>query len=111
WLKPYARLARWDRPLPLLLLFWPCGFGLGLHAVAAPARGFDWWALVLFLIGAVAMRGAGCTFNDIVDTDIDVKVARTRSRPIPSGQVTKREATVFLAAQAMVGLLVLVQFN
>jgi 4-hydroxybenzoate polyprenyltransferase len=111
WLKPYARLARWDRPLPLLLLFWPCGFGLGLYAIAAPAQGFDWWALVLFLIGAVAMRGAGCTFNDIVDTDIDMKVARTRSRPIPSGQVTKREATAFLVAQAMVGFLVLVQFN
>ena len=111
WLKPYARLARWDRPLPLLLLFWPCGFGLGLHAVAEPARGFDWWALVLFLIGSVAMRGAGCTFNDIVDTDIDMKVARTRSRPIPSGQVTKRQAALFLVAQGLVGLLVLIQFN
>jgi 4-hydroxybenzoate polyprenyltransferase len=111
WLKPYARLARWDRPLPLLLLFWPCGFGLGLYAIAAPAHGFDWWALVLFLIGAVAMRGAGCTFNDIVDTEIDRKVARTRSRPIPSGQVTKRQAVGFLVAQGLVGFLVLIQFN
>jgi 4-hydroxybenzoate polyprenyltransferase len=111
WLKPYARLARWDRPLPLLLLFWPCGFSLGLFAIAEPARGFDWWALVLFLIGAVAMRGAGCTFNDIVDTDIDMKVARTRSRPIPSGQVTKRHAAVFLVLQGLVGLVVLLQFN
>lgn len=111
WLRPYARLARWDRPIPLLLLFWPCAFSLGLHAIAEPARGFDWWALVLFLVGSVAMRGAGCTFNDIVDTDIDMKVARTRSRPIPSGQVTKRQAAAFLVAQGLVGLLILVQFN
>jgi 4-hydroxybenzoate polyprenyltransferase len=109
WLKPYARLARWDRPIPLLLLFWPCGFALGLAALAAPARGFDWFALMLFLIGSVVMRGAGCTFNDIVDKDIDLKVARTRSRPIPSGQVNRRQAALFLVAQALVGLLV--QFN
>lgn len=111
WLKPYARLARWDRPMPVSLLFWPCAFALALVVLAEPARGFDWWALALFLIGAVAMRGAGCTFNDIVDTDIDMKVARTRSRPIPSGQVTKRQAAVFLALQGLVGFVVLIQFN
>ena len=111
WLKPYGRLARWDRPLPLLLLFWPCGFALALAALAEPARGFDWWALILFYIGSVAMRGAGCTFNDIVDTDIDMKVARTRPRPIPSGQVSKRQAALFLIAQCLAGLAVLVQFN
>ena len=111
WLKPYARLARWDRPIPLLLLFWPCGFGLALATLAEPARGFDFGALVLFLVGSVVMRGAGCTFNDIVDTDIDMKVARTRSRPIPSGQVTKREAVLFLIAQSLVGLIILLQFN
>lgn len=111
WLKPYGRLARWDRPLPLLLLFWPCGFALALAALAEPARGFDWWALVLFYVGSVAMRGAGCTFNDIVDTEIDMKVARTRSRPIPSGQVTKRQALLFLVLQSLVGLAVLLQFN
>jgi 4-hydroxybenzoate polyprenyltransferase len=111
WLKPYGRLARWDRPIPLLLLFWPCGFALALAALATPARGFDWWALMLFYVGSVAMRGAGCTFNDIVDTDIDMKVARTRSRPIPSGQVTKRQAALFLALQSLVGLVVLLQFN
>ena len=111
WLKPYGRLARWDRPIPLLLLFWPCGFALALAALADPVRGFDWWALILFYVGSVAMRGAGCTFNDIVDTDIDMKVARTRSRPIPSGQVTKRQAALFLVAQSLVGLVVLLQFN
>jgi 4-hydroxybenzoate polyprenyltransferase len=111
WLKPYARLARWDRPIPLLLLFWPCGFGLALATLADPSRGFDINALVLFLVGSVVMRGAGCTFNDIVDTDIDMKVARTRSRPIPSGQVTRRRAALFLIAQCLVGLVILLQFN
>jgi 4-hydroxybenzoate polyprenyltransferase len=109
--KPYARLARWDRPTPLLLLFWPCGFGLALATLADPARGLDIRALILFLVGSVVMRGAGCTFNDIVDTDIDMKVARTRSRPIPSGQVSRRHAALFLVAQALVGLLILLQFN
>jgi 4-hydroxybenzoate polyprenyltransferase len=111
WLKPYARLARWDRPIPLLLLFWPCGFALALAAIANPTAGFDWAALALFLVGAVVMRGAGCTFNDIVDRDIDGKVERTRSRPIPSGQVSVRNAVLFMVAQALVGLLVLLQFN
>ena len=111
WLKPYARLARWDRPLPLLLLFWPCAFSLALAAIADPARGFDWRAALLMLIGSVLMRGAGCTFNDIVDRDIDDKVARTRSRPIPSGQVTTRQAAGFLVGQAILGLVILLQFN
>jgi 4-hydroxybenzoate polyprenyltransferase len=111
WLKPYARLARWDRPIPLLLLFWPCAFGLALAAVADPARGFDLRALILFLVGSVVMRGAGCTFNDIVDTDIDMQVERTRSRPIPAGQVTRNQAWIFLVIQSLIGALILVQFN
>jgi 4-hydroxybenzoate polyprenyltransferase len=111
WLKPYARLARWDRPIGFWLLFWPCGFALALAAVANPTAGFDWRALGLMLVGSVLMRGAGCTFNDIVDRDIDDKVARTRSRPIPSGQVTAKRAMAFLVMQALLGLLVLIQFN
>ncbi len=111
WLKPYARLARWDRPVPLLLLFWPCAMGVGLAAVARPEFGYDVVAVLLFLVGSVAMRGAGCTFNDIVDADIDAKVARTRSRPIPAGQVTKRQAFVFLGLQCLAGLAVLLYFN
>ena len=111
WVKPYARLARWDRPIGFWLLFWPCGFGLGLAAIAYPQNGYDWRALILMFIGAVLMRGAGCTFNDIVDRDIDDKVARTRLRPIPSGQVTTREAIAFLVAQALLGCAILVQFN
>jgi len=111
WLKPYARLARWDRPIGFWLLYWPCAWSLGLAAVAHPEQGFDWWAAVLMLIGAILMRGAGCTFNDIVDRDIDMKVARTRLRPIPAGQVTARQALAFLVVQALLGALVLFQFN
>ncbi|WP_108395596.1 4-hydroxybenzoate octaprenyltransferase [Devosia submarina] len=111
WLKPYARLARWDRPIGVWLLFWPCAWGLGLAAVANPEQGFDWWAAVLMFIGAALMRGAGCTFNDIVDRDIDDKVARTRLRPIPSGQVTAKKALAFLVLQSLLGAVILFQFN
>ena len=111
WLKPYARLARWDRPLPLLLLFWPCGFSLAIAALASPERGFNWLTLGLMLIGSVAMRGAGCTLNDIVDADLDAKVTRTRSRPIPSGQVSRRQAAVFLVLQLLVGVAIVATFN
>ena len=111
WLRPYARLARWDRPIGFWLLFWPCGYGIGLAAIAYPQNGYDWRGLVLMFVGAILMRGAGCTFNDIVDRDIDDKVARTRLRPIPSGQVTTRQAAAFLVAQALLGLVILLQFN
>jgi 4-hydroxybenzoate polyprenyltransferase len=111
WLKPYARLARWDRPIGFWLLFWPCAFSLALVAIKNPAAGFDWRALLLCFAGAVVMRGAGCTFNDIVDRDIDEKVERTRSRPIPAGQVSVRNAVIFMALQGLIGLLILVQFN
>ena len=109
--RPYARLARLERPIGWWLLLWPCWWSTALAADAAGARWPNLWHLVLFLIGAVAMRGAGCTYNDIVDRDIDDKVARTRSRPIPSGQVSVGQAKAFLIAQALVGLAVLLQFN
>ncbi len=108
--KPYLRMSRLDRPIGYQLLFWPCAIGLGYVAIAT-GTAFNWYYAVLFLIGAMAMRGAGCTFNDIVDRDIDAKVARTRSRPIPSGQVSAKQAAVWLVAQALVGLVVLLQFN
>lgn len=111
WLKPYARLARWDRPIGIWLLFWPCVWGLGLAANANPGVGFNWSHAVLMLVGAALMRGAGCTFNDIVDRDIDAKVARTRSRPIPSGQVTARNALYFMIGQALLASIILFQFN
>lgn len=110
-IKPYLRLARFDRPIGFWLLFWPCAFSLGLSAVARPMVPFAYFSLVLFAIGAVAMRGAGCTFNDIVDRKIDASVARTRSRPIASGQVKPWQAVAFLALQLLIGLVVLLQFN
>ena len=111
WMRPYARLARWERPIGWWLLLWPCWWSA---ALASDGAGRAWpnpWHLVLFLIGAVAMRGAGCTWNDLVDRDIDGRVARTRSRPIPSGQVSVRQARIFLVLQALVGLLVLLQLG
>jgi 4-hydroxybenzoate polyprenyltransferase len=115
---PYAQLARWDRPIGWWLLLWPCWWSAALAASAHAAPGVPLWSalpsplhIALFLIGAVAMRGAGCTYNDLVDEDIDASVERTRSRPLPSRQVTRRQAWTFLAVQALVGLAVLVQFN
>ncbi|HET7021450.1 MAG TPA: 4-hydroxybenzoate octaprenyltransferase [Xanthobacteraceae bacterium] len=110
WARPYLRLARLDRPIGSWLLLLPCWWSVGLAAVHA-REGVNLWHLVLFLIGAFAMRGAGCTWNDIVDRDLDGRVERTRSRPIPSGQVTVAAAAGFLALQALVGLAVLLQFN
>jgi len=111
WLKPYGRLARWDRPIGWWLLLWPCWWSAALAAGHAGNTVPDPWHLLLFLIGAIAMRGAGCTYNDLVDRDFDGMVERTRSRPIPAGQVTVSQAKTFMAAQALVGLLVLLQFN
>lgn len=111
WLKPYGRLARWDRPIGWWLLLLPCWWASALATIALGERVPDLWHLLLFMIGAIAMRGAGCTYNDIVDEDIDAKVERTAGRPIPSGAVTRRQAMVFLALQALAGLAILVQFN
>ena len=111
WLRPYGRLARWDRPIGWWLLLWPCWWSAALAAGHAGNAFPDPWHLFLFLVGAVAMRGAGCTYNDLVDRDFDGMVERTRSRPIPSGQVTLNQARLFMALQALVGLIVLLQFN
>jgi 4-hydroxybenzoate polyprenyltransferase len=111
WLRPYLRLARLDRPIGSWLLLLPCWWSSALAAVAAHARVPSVLHLVLFFIGAFAMRGAGCTWNDIVDRDLDASVERTRSRPIPSGQVSVAQAAMFLVAQALVGLAVLLSFN
>lgn len=105
--RPFLRLARADRPIGAWLLFWPCAWSSGLAAVAGGAPIPNLWHLALFAIGSVAMRGAGCTYNDLVDRDIDAQVARTRSRPLPSGQVTARGAAIWLAALLLVGLAVL----
>ncbi|MEI9993143.1 MAG: 4-hydroxybenzoate octaprenyltransferase [Rhizomicrobium sp.] len=113
-LRPFLRLMRLDRPHPGWLLFWPCVFGLVLGAIASERPFSSWhdlYLLVLFGIGALVMRGAGCTYNDIVDRDIDAQVARTRGRPIPSGAVTLRQAWLFLGAQLAAGFAILLQLN
>jgi 4-hydroxybenzoate polyprenyltransferase len=126
WSRPYLRLARLDRPIGSWLLLLPCWWSVALAVIAAKGNtpvavsfAFFFSAfilpnpihLLLFFIGAFAMRGAGCTWNDILDRDIDAQVARTRSRPIPSGQVGVTGAAIFLVLQALIGLAVLMQFN
>jgi 4-hydroxybenzoate polyprenyltransferase len=111
WSRPYLRLARLDRPIGSWLLLMPCWWSAALAAVAAHARGPSLSHIVLFFIGAFAMRGAGCTWNDIVDRDLDATVERTRSRPIPAGQVSVAQAGLFLVLQALIGFAVLISFN
>jgi 4-hydroxybenzoate polyprenyltransferase len=111
WARPYLRLARYDRPIGSWLLLIPCLWSAALAAgVAHDLSRLPLW-IVLFFIGAFVMRGAGCTWNDITDRELDAKVERTQSRPIPAGQVGVRQALVFLVAQALIGLAVLLQFN
>ncbi len=129
---PYAQLARWERPIGWWLLLWPCWWSLGLASkhhsqlewqqhleMTQEAADYiflsphwpDWTfisALTLFLFGAALMRGAGCTYNDIIDVDLDAKVSRTASRPIPSGRASKASAKMFLVAQALAGFAVLI---
>ena len=109
--QPYLRLMRLDRPIGTWLLLFPCWWGL---ALAPRTDGYGWhdlWLAALFGIGALVMRGAGCTINDLWDRDIDSQVARTRTRPLASGAVTPHQALVLLAGLLAIGLLVLVQFN
>ena len=105
-LRDYAQLARFDRPIGWWLLFWPCAGGVLL------AGGQSLWPLLAWLLlGAIAMRGAGCVYNDIVDADLDRQVARTASRPVASGRVSKRAAWVWLLALCFIGLIVLLQLR
>ncbi|WP_114390152.1 4-hydroxybenzoate octaprenyltransferase [Notoacmeibacter marinus] len=133
---PYAQLARWDRPIGWWLLLWPCWWSLAMAAsltvqsmagsgtaggrAAGELSGTSGPLLLtalfiaelaLFMIGAIAMRGAGCTWNDFVDRKIDAQVARTRSRPLPSGQVSTKQAAGFLVTQALIGLAVLIALS
>lgn len=129
-LWPYAQLARWERPIGWQLLMWPGLWSIMLATIyyynfgdqllnnlnSSPGMhlnlklGFTIYPVV-FLIGAFVMRGAGCTFNDLADQDIDNQVTRTRSRPLPSGRVTKKQAIIFLILQLLIGLVILLQFN
>ena len=111
WSRPYLRLARFDRPIGSWLLLMPCWWSAALAAGVSGDIGQLPGVIVLFFVGAFVMRGAGCTWNDITDRDLDAMVERTRSRPIPAGQVSAPQATAFLVVQALIGLTVLLQFN
>lgn len=109
--RPYLTLARVDRPIGTWLLLFPCWWSLGLAELARGRPYPNIWYLLLFMIGAFVMRGAGCAYNDIVDRDFDGRVARTAGRPIPSGQITVLQALAFAVGLSLVGLAVLLQFN
>jgi 4-hydroxybenzoate polyprenyltransferase len=113
WLRPFARLSRWDRPIGTWLLLLPCWWGLALAAAADPAAGGpgSLWLIPAFAAGAILMRGAGCTWNDFTDRRIDGQVERTRSRPLPSGQVTPRGALIWMVIQALAAFCILLAFN
>ena len=106
-LRPYLRIARVDRPIGVWLLFWPCWWGVALASEGWPSPGL----LALFLAGAFVMRAAGCCWNDIADRDYDGRVERTRTRPIPAGDLTVLQAAAFMLALALVGLAILLSFN
>jgi 4-hydroxybenzoate polyprenyltransferase len=110
-MRPYARLMRLDRPIGVWLLLLPCWWGLALGQIALGGGVPSLWYAGLFLIGAVIMRGAGCTLNDIADRKFDAQVARTRLRPLAAGQVSPMAAMIFLICLCLAGLAVLIQFN
>ncbi len=111
WLQPYLRLTRFDRPIGSWLLLMPCWWSAALAAGVAHDVSQLPLVIVLFFIGAFVMRGAGCAWNDITDRDLDARVERTRSRPLPAGQISVVQALAFLVLLALIGLAVLLQFN
>ncbi|MCA3554864.1 MAG: 4-hydroxybenzoate octaprenyltransferase [Aestuariivirga sp.] len=111
WVRPYARLMRLERPIGWWLLLLPCWWGLTLGQTARGGGMPNLWYAALFLAGAVIMRGAGCTLNDIADRNFDGRVERTRLRPIPAGQVSVPQALAFLVLLCLLGLAVLLRFN
>ena len=110
WARPYIRLARFDRPIGSWLLLFPCWWSIAL-ATPDPLTAEFWGLFVLFGIGAVVMRGAGCTYNDICDRNFDAQVARTRDRPLPSGEVTVRQAVAFMVSLITLATAILLSFN
>ena len=109
--RPYLRLSRADRPIGTWLLLIPCLWGIALAAMTGGFRPWDLWLGLSCAVGAFLMRGAGCTWNDITDRHIDAAVARTRSRPLPSGQVTVRAALIWMVVQALCAAVILFSYN
>lgn len=110
-IRPYLRLSRLDRPIGTWLLLLPCWWSMALANVGSGGNLPNINLMGLFALGAIVMRGAGCTLNDLVDRDFDARVARTATRPIPSGDVSVKQAIVYLVFQLLVGLVVLTQLN
>ncbi|MEM1373541.1 MAG: 4-hydroxybenzoate octaprenyltransferase [Pseudomonadota bacterium] len=111
WSRGYLRLSRADRPIGTWLLFIPCVWGVLLAAAATGWRLWDLWIIAGCGLGAFLMRGAGCTWNDITDRDFDAKVARTASRPLPSGQVSLRGAYIWMVLQSLAALAILLTYS
>lgn len=110
-LQPYLRLGRFDRPIGSWLLLFPCWWSQTLADVNSGQPYPDPWYLLFFALGALAMRAAGCAYNDYIDRDIDARVQRTARRPIPSGQVSPAAALAFVVVMELCGLAVLLNFN
>jgi 4-hydroxybenzoate polyprenyltransferase len=109
--RPFLRLSRADRPIGTWLLLIPCLWGISLPALAGGYKPWDIWLAVSCAAGAFLMRGAGCTWNDLTDREFDAQVARTRSRPLPSGQVTPRNAVIWMIVQALIAAVILFSYN
>ncbi|MEO0485626.1 MAG: 4-hydroxybenzoate octaprenyltransferase [Pseudomonadota bacterium] len=111
WTRPYLRLSRADRLKPVWLLFLPCAWGVLLAALATGPKMWDLWIIGGCAIGSILMRGAGCTWNDIQDRHYDAQVARTKSRPLPAGQVSVTGAVIWMCLQALVSLAILLSYS
>ena len=111
WSLAYLRLARADRPIGTWLLLIPCWWGITLGIIDSGWRWADLWLYPACAVGALVMRGAGCTWNDIVDRKVDAQVERTRSRPLPAGEVTLRNALIWMVLQSAVGAAILFKLN
>ncbi len=109
--KIFLELTRFNKPIGFMLLFWPCSWGLALANSLNKNENLYYLYLILFFLGSVLMRSAGCIFNDIVDKDFDKKVKRTKKRPIASGKITVLQSFIYVVLLCLIALVVLLQFN
>ena len=109
-IKPFYQLARYDKPIGYKLLMWPCLWSYTL-AAALTSKPLDIKHIILFILGSIIMRGAGCTWNDYLDKKYDARVERTKNRPLAAKKISSKEALIFLATQLSAGFLILIQFN
>ena len=110
-LKIFIELTRLNKPIGFMLLFWPCSWGLAYANIYNQSQNLFFYYLILFFIGSVLMRSAGCIFNDIVDKDFDKKVKRTKTRPIASGKISITQSFLYVATLCLIALIILIQFN